>query len=73
MAIRLAVQVGKPAPKRRNDLAFTEAPAWSAIGAGWRPLFGSYRQLGFSFEWHEFTCVKELDWARSFPAASSFA
>jgi len=50
--------------------SFTEAQAWDVIGAGWRPLFGSYRELGFSFEWHEFTPVKELDWARSFHPGS---
>lgn len=45
---------------------FTEAQAWDTIGAGWRPLFGSFRKLGFSFEWHDFQGAKELDWARSF-------
>jgi AraC-like DNA-binding protein len=45
---------------------FAEAPAWSAVGAGWRPLFGNFRRLGFSFEWHEFATVRALDWARSF-------
>ena len=50
--------------------AFAEAPAWSAVGAGWRPIFGNFRQLGFSFEWHDFTSAKELDWARSFHPGS---
>ena len=50
--------------------AFAEAPAWSAVGAGWRPLFGSFRKLGFSFEWHDFNCAAELDWARSFHPGS---
>lgn len=50
--------------------AFAEAPAWSAVGAGWRPLFGNFRRLGFSFEWHDFACVDELDWARSFHPGS---
>jgi AraC-like DNA-binding protein len=58
--------VGTPAVSQ----AFTEAPAWSRIGAGWRPLFGHFRELGFSFEWHEFTCVEALDWARSFHPGS---
>lgn len=49
---------------------FTEAQAWNIVGAGWRPLFGSYRELGFSFEWHEFTPAIELDWARSFHPGS---
>jgi AraC-like DNA-binding protein len=50
--------------------AFAEAPAWSAVGAGWRPLFGNFRRLGFSFEWHDFTQATELDWARSFHPGS---
>ena len=49
---------------------FAEAPAWKAVGAGWRPLFGSHRELGFSFEWHEFTATQEFDWARSFHPGS---
>jgi AraC-like DNA-binding protein len=50
--------------------AFAEAPAWKAVGPGWRPLFGSFRDLGFSFEWHEFTAREEFDWARSFHPGS---
>ena len=45
---------------------FAEGPAWATIGAGWRPLFGSFRDLGFSFEWHDFQSDRPLDWARSF-------
>ena len=51
-------------------MSFTEAPAWSAVGAGWRPLFGDYRALGFSFEWHDFKTEAELDWAPSFHPGS---
>jgi AraC-like DNA-binding protein len=29
-------------------------------------LFGSFRTLGFSFEWHDFQTDTNLDWARSF-------
>src|SRR5262245_31736036 len=50
----------------RTGPPFAEAPAWHTIGAGWRPLFGSFRELGFSFEWHDFKCKAPLDWARSF-------
>jgi len=56
-----------PAPA---EATFTEAPAWSAVGAGWRPLFGNFQALGFSFEWHDFTAEEELDWARSFHPGS---
>lgn len=61
-----AKHVESPATSR----PFTEVPAWSHIGAGWRPLFGNFRELGFSFEWHEFTCAGDLDWARSFHPSS---
>ncbi|HEY4415077.1 MAG TPA: helix-turn-helix transcriptional regulator [Verrucomicrobiae bacterium] len=50
--------------------SFAEAPAWKTIGNGWRPLFGSHHDLGFSFEWHEFTALQEFDWARSFHPGS---
>lgn len=49
---------------------FAEAPAWSSVGGGWRPLFGNFRELGFSFEWHDFHCDADLDWARSFHPGS---
>ncbi len=52
------------------DVPFSEVPAWISVGAGWRPLFGNCRPLGFSFEWHDFTCAEELDWARSFHPGS---
>ena len=52
------------------DASFREAPAWSIVGAGWRPLFGSFRALGFSFEWHDFETEEELDWGRSFHPGS---
>src|SRR5262245_57650324 len=56
----------RPAVAARADSPFAEAPAWQTIGAGWRPLFGNFRELGFSFEWHDFKCNATLDWARSF-------
>lgn len=45
---------------------FVEAHAWLGVGAGWRPLFGSHRDFGFCFEWHDFTPKQEFDWSRSF-------
>ncbi|MGE3309448.1 MAG: helix-turn-helix transcriptional regulator [Limisphaerales bacterium] len=45
---------------------FAEAPVWRSIGAGWRPLFGSFEELGFSFEFHDFSNRPALDWGRSF-------
>lgn len=49
---------------------FAEAPAWKTVGRGWRPLFGNYRDLGFSFEWHEFKAIEEFEWGRSFHPGS---
>lgn len=49
---------------------FAEAPAWKAIGPGWRPLFGSFHDLGFSFEWHDFAAKEEFNWGRSFHPSS---
>lgn len=49
---------------------FAEAPAWRGVGDGWRPLFGNFRSLGFSFEWHHFQREEPLDWARSFHPGS---
>ena len=56
--------------KASSEETFGEAEAWRGVGAGWRPLFGSYRELGFSFEWHDFTPAKPLDWAASFHPGS---
>ena len=33
-------------------------------------MFGSVPRLGFSFEWHDFTCAQDLDWARSYHPGS---
>jgi AraC-like DNA-binding protein len=54
----------------RPLVPFSEATAWQTIGGGWRPLFGSFSRLGFSFEWHDFRCEDPLDWARSFHPGS---
>lgn len=47
-----------------------EEPLWRGAGAVWRQLYGSFRDKGLSFEWHEFKSDCELDWARSFHATS---
>jgi len=56
-------------PSVDGPLPFAEAAAWHSVGEGWRPLFGSFLELGFSFEWHDFTSYKPLDWGRSFHPA----
>ncbi len=45
---------------------FSESAAWRDVGAGWQPLFGSFRGVGYSFEWHDFQAKREFDWAPSF-------
>ena len=50
--------------------AFTERPAWNAIGEGWRHLHGSVRGAGVSFEWHDFKTHMEFDWGKSFHPGS---
>lgn len=49
-----------------SAVPFAEAAAWHSIGEGWRPLFGSFEKLGFSFEFHDFSTFTPLDWSRSF-------
>lgn len=57
-------------PSRTRGSVFSEQPAWARIGAGWQRLHGSYRDLGFSFEWHDFEARETVDWARSFHPGS---
>lgn len=45
---------------------FSETAAWRDVGAGWQPLFGSFRGVGYSFEWHDFQARQEFDWASTF-------
>lgn len=62
-----SAQSTRPAAKATGGTAsFTEAPAWRDIGGGWQPLFGHFRGLGFSIEWHDFVAKNELDWSASF-------
>ena len=49
-----------------NNGLFTEAGAWRDVGKGWQPLFGSFRGVGYSIEWHDFFARRELDWGASF-------
>ncbi|MEY4691989.1 MAG: Transcriptional regulator containing domain, AraC family [Verrucomicrobiota bacterium] len=54
-----------PPPRFEGEVA-----AWAAVGAGWRQLFGSFGDLGFSLEWHDFHSAGPIDWARSFHPGS---
>ncbi len=49
-----------------RGLPFTENAAWQIVGAGWQRVFGSFKGLGYSIEWHEFYAREELDWGASF-------
>jgi AraC-like DNA-binding protein len=54
-------------PRRPNSaLRFSEANVWQPIGAGWQPLQGSFCDLGWSVEWHDFETPHEVNWAKSF-------
>ena len=53
--------------KRQTAAAsFSETNAWRDVGDGWQPLFGSFRGVGYSVEWHDFYAKREFDWAASF-------
>lgn len=45
---------------------FSESVAWRDVGAGWQPLFGNFRGVGYSIEWHDFQASREFDWSPSF-------
>ena len=56
-----------PHPSRADGGAsFSEAGAWRDVGAGWQRIFGSFRGVGYSIEWHDFVAKREFDWAPSF-------
>src|SRR5580698_6566951 len=49
-----------------RNAAFTEANAWHKVGTGWQRVFGSFKGLGYSIEWHKFYARQEFDWGASF-------
>ena len=57
-----------PSPRRATGgrTEFSEANAWRDVGAGWQPIYGSFRGVGYSIEWHDFQVPHEFDWAASF-------
>ena len=56
-----------PHPSRADGgTAFSEAGAWRDVGAGWQRIFGGFRGVGYSIEWHDFVAKREFDWAPSF-------
>ncbi len=52
--------------ERPDPARFTESDAWAKVSTGWQHLHGSFRELGYSIEWHDFTTERDLDWSRSF-------
>ena len=61
--------------RRGTDAASTlpitgEALVWRAVGEGWKQLFGSFNNLGVSFEWHDFKTSERIDWGKSFHPGS---
>ena len=51
---------------------FREEPAWAGIEGEWRPLFGSFPKEGVSGEWHDFECLRTLDWSSFHPDSLRF-
>ncbi|MEO6846901.1 MAG: AraC family transcriptional regulator [Chthoniobacterales bacterium] len=43
-----------------------EAQLWNEVDGEWRPLFGSFADMGVSMEWHDFDCESSLNWSESF-------
>src|ERR1700722_10760692 len=50
--------------------AFSEMDVWKPFGPGWRKLHGSFRDAGYSVEWHDFTTTDALDWSKTFHPGS---
>ena len=56
---------------RRPACDLAEGQVWTALGGGWKCLYGCYCQLGVSIEWHDFTCTEPREWSRSFHPGSA--
>lgn len=60
----------KPQPRNGSHAGgkapFSENTAWQAVGAGWQRVFGSFKGMGYSIEWHDFYASQEFDWGASF-------
>src|SRR5580700_6561759 len=69
MTAGLAVKSKKSAGGR-NGLGFSELEVWRPFSGGWRKLHGSFRDAGYSMEWHDFTTMDALDWSKSFHPGS---
>ncbi len=67
-SISATAQKDRPSSKSETVAkdVFSESAAWRDVGAGWQPIFGSFRGVGYSIEWHDFLAKREFDWAASF-------
>lgn len=50
----------------RRSVAFSEKGVWARMGDGWQHLHGSFHDLGYSIEWHDFSSPDDLDWSKTF-------
>ena len=66
----LAKTVRVPVRRPEGGPLFSESTAWQSVGEGWCQLHGSYHEIGFSFEWHDFTARRVIDWGQSFHPGS---
>jgi AraC-like DNA-binding protein len=69
IAVMSALPLTRPARRataRPREEPFSEVQTWAGLGGGWQHLHGSFQELGYSVEWHDFTAKQEFDWASSF-------
>ena len=54
--------------RRPQVLPLGEAVVWRSTQGGWRQLYGNFRELGISIEWHDFELDSDtpFEWSRSF-------
>ncbi|MFM8469600.1 MAG: helix-turn-helix domain-containing protein [Limisphaerales bacterium] len=52
--------------RSRVSKPFSERPFWQAWPGAWHPLGGSFADLGWSFEWHDFAPAARVEWGISF-------
>lgn len=57
-----AMPLSAPPPKA----ALPERGAWASYPNGWRQLYGSFPDLGYSIEYHDLRATGPVDWAKSF-------
>jgi len=54
--------------RKPQVLRLSEAPVWQPFHDGWRQLYGNFKELGVSIEWHDFELNPDamFEWSRSF-------